>query len=139
MTSGVNQLGPVASTKNLRLVRARDRDDGTDQTPGMRREAGISRETTGSERLWMGYVTVAPGATSGIHHHGAAESGIYIISGKARFRSGSDLSQQFDASPGDFVFVPSWALHQELNLSDDEPVSAIVCRTISCDELVYNE
>ena len=52
---------------------------------------------------------------------------------------GRDLSEQADAGPGDFIFVPAWALHQEINLSRTEPVVAIVCRTVAADELVYNE
>ena len=139
MTTGTAEIATRAGTVPLRVLRAADRDCGTTQTPGMQREAGVSLETTGAEQLWMGHVTVAPGVESGVHHHGACESGIYIISGHARFRSGPDLSEHADAGPGDFIFVPAWALHQEINLSRTEPVVAIVCRTVTDDELVYNE
>ena len=139
MTTETAQTATRASTAPLRVLRPANRDCGTTQTPGMQREAGVSLETTGAEQLWMGHVTVAPGVESGVHHHGACESGIYIISGHARFRSGRDLSEQADAGPGDFIFVPAWALHQEINLSQAEPVVAIVCRTVAADELVYNE
>ncbi len=139
MTTETAEIATRAGTVPLRVLRAADRDCGTTQTPGMQREAGVSLETTGAEQLWMGHVTVAPGVESGVHHHGACESGIYIISGHARFRSGPDLSEQADAGPGDFIFVPAWALHQEINLSQSEPVVAIVCRTVADDELVYNE
>ena len=139
MTTGTAEIATRAGTVPLRVLRAADRDCGTTQTPGMQREAGVSLETTGAEQLWMGHVTVAPGVESGVHHHGACESGIYIISGHARFRSGPDLLEHADAGPGDFIFVPAWALHQEINLSQTEPVVAIVCRTVTDDELVYNE
>ena len=139
MTTATAQIATRAGTAPLRVLRLANRDCGTAQTPGMQREAGVSLETTGAEQLWMGHVTVAPGVESGVHHHGACESGIYIISGHARFRSGPDLSEQADAGPGDFIFVPAWALHQEINLSRTEPVVAIVCRTVADDELVYNE
>ena len=139
MTMETTQITTRAGTTPLRVLRPANRDCGTTQTPGMQREAGVSLETTGAEQLWMGHVTVAPGVESGVHHHGACESGIYVISGHARFRSGPDLSEQADAGPGDFIFVPAWALHQEINLSRTEPVVAIVCRTVADDELVYNE
>ena len=139
MTTETTQIATRAGTTPLRVLRPANRDCGTTQTPGMQREAGVSLETTGAEQLWMGHVTVAPGVESGVHHHGACESGIYVISGHARFRSGPDLSEQADAGPGDFIFVPAWALHQEINLSQTEPVVAIVCRSITDDELVYNE
>lgn len=139
MTTETAQTATRAGTAPLQVLRPANRDCGTTQTPGMQREAGVSLETTGAEQLWMGHVTVAPGVESGVHHHGACESGIYIISGQARFRSGPDLSEQADAGPGDFIFVPAWALHQEINLSQTEPVVAIVCRTVADDELVYNE
>ena len=139
MTTETAQAATRTGTAPLRVLRPAKRDCGTTQTPGMQREAGVSLETTGAEQLWMGHVTVAPGVESGVHHHSAAESGIYIISGHARFCSGPDLSEHADAGPGDFIFVPAWALHQEINLSQTEPVVAIVCRTITDDELVYNE
>ena len=44
-----------------------------EQTSGMRRESGVTPETTGSESLWSGYVTTPGGMDSGAHHHGDAE------------------------------------------------------------------
>ncbi|MGB2695007.1 MAG: cupin domain-containing protein [Dehalococcoidia bacterium] len=115
-------------TRELRVVRPHERDAGTAQTPGMAREAGVARSTVGSEKLWVGYVTMAPGMKSGVHHHGPLESAIYVISGRARMRFGPKLERTLDAGPGDFIFVPPEAVHQEINLSDDEPVEMIVAR-----------
>lgn len=112
----------------LRVIRPDGRDRDTAQTPGMDRAAGVSAETAGAARLWLGYVTVGPGVCSGAHHHGEAESGIYIIRGRARFRFGPRLEHAVDAGPGDFVFVPPGLVHQEINLSADEPVEMIVAR-----------
>ena len=72
----------------LRVVRPEERDKSTAQTPGMHREAGVSAGTVGAEGIWVGHVTMAPGARSGAHHHGEAESAIYMIKGHARFRYG---------------------------------------------------
>ncbi len=112
----------------LRVVRPQERDRSTAQTPGMQREAGVAATTVGAEQIWVGHVTMAPGATSGVHHHGPVESAIYIISGRARFRFGPKLEQTIEAGPGDFVFVPPEAVHQEQNADPDAPIEMIVSR-----------
>ena len=113
---------------DVRVVRPHERDAGTAQTPGMRREAGVAGSTVGADGLWMGYVSMAPGMKSGAHHHGPIESAIYVISGRARIRFGPRLEQSVDAGPGDFIFVPAEAVHQEINLDDAAPVEMIVAR-----------
>jgi uncharacterized RmlC-like cupin family protein len=94
----------------------------------MQREAGVAATTVGAEKLWVGHVTMAPGAKSGAHHHGSVESAIYIISGRARFRFGERLEQVAEAGPGDFIFVPPQAVHQEINADADAPIEMIVAR-----------
>jgi uncharacterized RmlC-like cupin family protein len=69
-----------------------------------------------------------PGMSSGVHHHGDSESGIYVIRGHARFRFGSELQEAFEAQAGDFVYVPPRVIHQEANLRPDEPVEMVVVR-----------
>ena len=112
----------------LRVVRPHERDKGTAQTPGMQREAGVSASTVGAERIWAGHVTMAPGAKSGVHHHGPVESSIYVISGRARFRFDAKLEREVEVGPGDFVYVPPEAIHQEFNLDPNAPVEMIVAR-----------
>jgi uncharacterized RmlC-like cupin family protein len=125
--SAFNQTsGPAVA--ELRVVRPHERDAGTAQTPGMRREAGVAASTVGAEKLWVGYVTMAPGMQSGAHHHGPVESGIYVISGRGRFRFGPKLEHKVDVGPGDFIFVPPETVHQEINADAGEPLIAIVAR-----------
>jgi uncharacterized RmlC-like cupin family protein len=112
----------------LRVVRPHERDKDTAQTPGMQREAGVASSTCGAEKIWVGHVTMAPGATSGVHHHGPVESSIYVIAGRARFRFGAKLEHEVEVGPGDFVYVPPEAVHQELNLDPNAPVEMIVAR-----------
>jgi uncharacterized RmlC-like cupin family protein len=114
--------------KQVRIVRPHERDKGTAQTPGMVREAAVAASTVGAEKIWVGYVTMAPGAVSGVHHHGPLESSIYIISGRARFRFGAGLAEEAEAGPGDFIYVPPEAVHQEINADASEPVTMIVSR-----------
>ncbi len=113
---------------DIRVVRPHERDKGTAQTSGMQREAGVAASTVGAQKLWVGYVTMAPGMKSGAHHHGPLESAIYVISGRARFRYGARLEQAVEVGPGDFVFVPPEAVHQEINLDANAPLEVIVAR-----------
>jgi uncharacterized RmlC-like cupin family protein len=115
-------------TKSLRVVRPHERDKGTAQTPGMQREAGVAASTVGAEKIWVGHVTMAPGAKSGAHHHGPVESSIYVISGRARFRFGDKLEHEVEAGPGDFVYVPPQVVHQEINADANALVVMIVAR-----------
>ena len=92
------------------ITRPDERDTGTAQTPGMRREAGISGALSGSEGLWMGVGRNEPGGASGVHHHGESESGIFVLEGLLRFRWGDALEHVADAGPGDFIFVPPYEI-----------------------------
>lgn len=115
----------------VQVVRPGERDHTTTQTPGMSREAGVCASTTGAEGIWMGLGSNAPGAASGVHHHGDTESAIYILSGRLRFRWGAHLEHVVDAEPGDFVFVPPNEVHSEENLSADTDASFVLARNSS--------
>ena len=121
----------------VKVIKPNERDCGTAQTPGMRREAGISAGTAGSEGLWMGTAVNAPGAASGAHHHGHNESGIYILRGRVRFRWGENLEHVVDTEPGDFVFVPPFEVHQEENLDQDNEAELLLARN-SQEAIVVN-
>ena len=113
----------------VHVVRSDDLDDRTAQTPGMTRSAAITAARTGAESLWAGTVVIEPHAETGAHHHGPVESVIYVVSGKARMRWGEKLEFVAEAGPGDFIFVPPYVPHQEINASDDEPLSCVLCRS----------
>jgi uncharacterized RmlC-like cupin family protein len=90
----------------VQTVRHDHLDSSTPQTPGMYREAAISRASAGAERIWAGTVTIQPGAQTGPHHHGELESVIYVLNGRARMRWGDRLEFASEAGPGDFIYVP---------------------------------
>jgi uncharacterized RmlC-like cupin family protein len=113
----------------LRIVRAEQLDTNTPQTPGMTRAEAISHAKVGAQKLWAGTVVVQPDAKTGPHHHGELETVIYIVKGRARFRWGNHLEFVDEAGPGDFVYVPPYVPHQELNAKKDEPVEAVVVRS----------
>ena len=111
------------------ITRPDERDTGTAQTSGMRREAGISGTLSGSEGLWMGVGRNEPGGASGVHHHGESESGIFVLEGRLRFRWGDALEHVADAGPGDFIFVPPHEIHAEENLDPGNEAVFLLART----------
>lgn len=113
----------------VRVVHADELDPNTPQTPGMSRAAAITAARAGAEKLWAGTVVIHPDARTGAHHHGAVESIIYVVEGRARMRWGERLEFVADAGPGDFIFVPPWVPHQEINASADAPLSCVVVRS----------
>jgi uncharacterized RmlC-like cupin family protein len=115
--------------QSLRIVRAGQLNSNTPQTPGMTRAEAISHATAGAQKLWAGTVVVQPNAKTGPHHHGELETVIYIVRGRARLRWGNRLEFVDEAGPGDFVYVPPYLPHQELNASKDRPVEAVIVRS----------
>lgn len=113
----------------IRVVRADELDINTAQTPGMTRAAAITHARAGADKLWAGTVVVEPDAKTGAHHHGELETVLYIVRGRARFRWGEKLEYFAEAGPGDFIFVPPFVPHQEMNASPDMPVEAVVVRS----------
>src|SRR6202790_5101916 len=113
----------------IRIVRAGELDKNTPQTPGMTRAAAITHAAAGASKLWAGTVVVEPNVRTGAHHHGELETVLYIVKGRARFRWGERLEFVDEAGPGDFIFVPPWVPHQEINARRDEPCEAVVVRS----------
>ena len=113
----------------MKIIRVDQLDSNTPQTPGMNRAAAITHARTGASKLWAGTVTVHANAKTGAHHHGELESVIYVVSGRARMRWGEHLEYVADAGPGDFIFVPPFVPHQEINASREEPPSCVLVRS----------
>jgi uncharacterized RmlC-like cupin family protein len=113
----------------IRIVRAGELDTNTPQTPGMTRAAAITHASAGANKLWAGTVVVEPDVKTGAHHHGELETVLYIVKGRARFRWGDRLEFVDEAGPGDFIYVPPFVPHQEINARTDEPVEAVVVRS----------
>src|SRR6202142_4664469 len=104
----------------VRVIPADSLDPNTAQTPGMNRAAAINFARVGAQKIWAGTVHIHAGAKTGAHHHGPLESVIYVIRGKARMRWGERLEFVAEAEAGDFIFVPPYVPHQEINASSDE-------------------
>jgi len=113
----------------VRVVHADELDVNTPQTPGMNRAAAITAARAGAEKLWAGTVVIHPKAKTGAHHHGPVESVIYVVSGKARMKWGDRLEFTAEAGPGDFIYVPPYVPHQEINASETEPLECVLVRS----------
>jgi uncharacterized RmlC-like cupin family protein len=113
----------------VRVIHAGELDLDTPQTPGMQRGAAIDHARAGARKLWAGTVRIDPDARTGAHHHGALESVIYVVRGRARMRWGEKLELMAEAGPGDFIFVPPYVPHQEINASTAEPLECVVVRS----------
>jgi uncharacterized RmlC-like cupin family protein len=113
----------------VRVVHAGELDGNTPQTPGMSRAAAINAARAGAEKLWAGTVDIQPDAKTGPHHHGPLESVIYVVSGQAQMRWGERLEFMAEAGPGDFIYVPPFVPHQEINANPDAHLSCVVVRS----------
>ena len=113
----------------MRVIPGDQLDANTAQTPGMNRAAAINFARVGAEKIWAGTVHIHAGAKTGAHHHGALESVIYVLKGKARMRWGENLEFTAEAGPGDFIYVPPYVPHQEINASDDETLECVLVRS----------
>jgi uncharacterized RmlC-like cupin family protein len=115
----------------VRVIAAGELDPNTPQTPGMDRAAAINFARVGARKLWAGTVEIHAGAKTGAHHHGALESVIYVVRGRARMRWGERLEFVAEAGPGDFIYVPPFVPHQEINASADETLACVLVRSDS--------
>jgi uncharacterized RmlC-like cupin family protein len=113
----------------VRVIPANQLDGNTAQTPGMDRKAAINTARVGAQKIWAGTVHIHPNAKTGAHHHGPLESVIYVVRGKARMRWGESLEFTADAGPGDFIYIPPFVPHQEINGSKDEVLECVLVRS----------
>ena len=115
----------------VRVIAADQLDDNTAQTAGMNRAAAINFARVGAQKLWAGTVHIHAGAKTGAHHHGPLESVIYVLKGRARMRWGEALEFVAEAGPGDFIYVPPFVPHQEINASSEETLECVLVRSDS--------
>ena len=116
-------------TQGVRVIPRDSLDPNTPQTPGMDRAAAINYARVGAQKIWAGTVSIRPNAKTGAHHHGALESVIYVVKGRARMRWGDRLEYVAEAEAGDFIYVPPYVPHQEINASPDQPLECVLVRS----------
>ena len=130
---------PYASAGGLVVpvvTRAGAEPGDTGQSAGATRVSGVSIQHTPATKLWFGKVHTLAGYRSAPHHHGEAETGGYVLSGRARIYFGDTFEDYYDFSEGDWVFVPPFMPHIECNLDRNNPLTWMTCR--SPDYIVVN-
>ena len=94
----------------VQVIKGDRLDPNTAQTPGMFRQAAINHARVGAQKIWAGTVSIQPSAKTGVHHHG-------------------ELEFVAEAGPGDFIYVPPFVPHQEINANPDEPLECVLVRS----------
>ena len=96
---------------------------------GIRYQGGLAAANTGARKLSMNVATIPPGAVAYAHIHVDFEVMLYILEGRVRHIYGERLRRSLDNGPGDFIFIEPGIPHEVYNLSNDEPVVAVVARS----------
>ena len=123
------QGGSTTPSPTVSVVRPQQFSPATSQTPGSLRHAAICPELGIRSGLWGGTFLVEPGARTGIHHHGPQETVVYVLEGEALVEWGERGEHSATVRAGDFLHVPAWLTHREVNPSPDAPFRWVVVRS----------
>jgi uncharacterized RmlC-like cupin family protein len=115
----------------ISVVHPSEFSQGTSQTPGSLRLAAVSPDLGIHSALWGGTFLVEPGAQTGIHHHGAQETVAYVLEGESFIQWGERGERSLTVRAGDFVHIPAWLVHREVNPSKEAPFRWVVIRSTS--------
>jgi uncharacterized RmlC-like cupin family protein len=96
---------------------------------GIRYKTGLSGKNVGARQLSMNVATIPPGGVAYAHIHVDFEVMLYILEGRVRHEYGPDLSIKVDNEAGDFIFIEPGVPHEVCNMSDTDPVVAVVARS----------
>jgi uncharacterized RmlC-like cupin family protein len=113
----------------IHIVSPPEFDLGTAQTPGSERREAIAPARGIASVIWGGLFEVEPGARTGIHHHGQQQTIAYVLSGICEIRWGAGGEFAARAKAGDFIHVPAFLPHMEINPSELEPFRWVVVRS----------
>ena len=104
-------------------------DSATTRTPGSERRAAIAPALGIASAIWGGLFEVEPGSRTEIHHHGQQETIAYVLSGICEVRWGEKGEYSSRAKAGDFIHVPAFPPHMEINPSKLKPFRWVVVRS----------
>jgi uncharacterized RmlC-like cupin family protein len=96
---------------------------------GIRYKTGLSEKNVAARKLSMNVATIPPGGVAYAHVHVDFEVMLYILQGRVRHEYGPSLEHVVDNAAGDFIFIEPGVPHEVINLSDTEPVMAVVARS----------
>jgi uncharacterized RmlC-like cupin family protein len=125
------------SYQPIQVIRPSQFASATAQTPGSLRLAAIHAGAGIASPMWGGIFVVEPGARTGIHHHGEQDTIVYVLEGSSYVRWGERGEFNATVHAGDFLHVPAWLPHQEINPSSDTPFRWVVVRS-TAEPIVVN-
>ncbi|HJU90144.1 MAG TPA: cupin domain-containing protein [Gemmatimonadaceae bacterium] len=96
---------------------------------GIQYRTGMSAKNVNARMLSMNVATIPPGGVAFAHIHVDFEVMLYILQGRVRHEYGPRLERVVENEAGDFIFIEPGVPHEVRNLSDDEPVVAVVARS----------
>ena len=96
---------------------------------GIQYRAGLSAKNVNAKSLSMNVATIPPGGVAYAHIHVGFEVMLYILQGRVRHEYGPGLKKAVENEAGDFIFIEPGVPHEVFNLSDTEPVVAVVARS----------
>jgi uncharacterized RmlC-like cupin family protein len=117
----------MSSHAAIHIVSPVEFDTGTAQTPGSERRAAIAPALGIASAIWGGLFEVAPGSRTGIHHHGEQETIAYVLSGTSEIRWGDRGESVAHAKAGDFIHVPAFLPHMEINRQNTSRSDGLSC------------
>jgi uncharacterized RmlC-like cupin family protein len=116
----------VEGRDGISVIRASETTRGWN---GIRYKTGMSAKNVGARQLSMNVATIPPGGVAYAHVHVGFEVMLYILEGRVRHEYGEGLKQTVDNRAGDFLFIEPGVPHEVTNLSDTDPVVAVVARS----------
>ena len=126
MTEDNDLRAPVEGDAGILVIRGSGTNRGWN---GIRYKTGLSGKNVGASKLSMNVATIPPGGVAYAHIHVDFEVMLYILEGKVRHEYGPGLSLKVDNQAGDFIFIEPGIPHEVCNLSDTDPVVAVVARS----------
>lgn len=122
----IDLTADVEGTNGILVIRGASTNRGWN---GIRYKTGLSGKNVGAKKLSMNVATIPPGGVAYAHIHVDFEVMLYILEGTVRHEYGPDLSLSVDNKAGDFIFIEPGIPHEVCNMSDTEPVVAVVARS----------
>jgi uncharacterized RmlC-like cupin family protein len=120
------ELGMVDGSDGILTIRGSGNVRGWN---GIRYKSGLSGKNVGSKKLSMNVATIPPGGIAYAHIHVDFEVMLYILSGRVRHEYGPALEYSLENEAGDFIFIEPGVPHEVFNMSDTDPVVAVVARS----------
>jgi uncharacterized RmlC-like cupin family protein len=122
-------MSQPGSNSTISVVHPAELSSETQQTPGSLRMSAIAAMHGIVSSLWAGIFVVEPSAQTGIHHHGEQDTVVYVLEGEACVRWGDLGEHSATVRAGDFLHVPRWLPHQEINASKKHSFRWVVVRS----------